>query len=490
MSRLPIEAYIEAILTPSLCSPKLARMSLLDSRHTMRSFGLTSEHIIFYLTDGTDQWTLTLPLGESFGLPREQIRARVAQTSRTEFFAESIYLPTALTIFDSNGVPHTREGLLQRAYIPAMEFLRTRCAPKHKLLLRSALQNIVLTSAQMLLRNIKHGALTRQRILFNHNGELFLSDFPLTTDSRGEDMARLGEVALALFVVGCQPDVCRHLLSQSTSQEVGTRRLRQILSAAEHHAIEPPARLTKLLLQERATSESLHRAIVALAEEPFCPMPLLSRLLQSSEEEGVVVVENPIQHEEEPIERIDFSLCDEVFQSDNIVRYRKGALWGYAHYDGERIPTRALLIAAYDFVEGRAVVRTQRGYGLIDTSGRMVMNDVWEDMAWYGDENIATACDKSGNWHIFDRLGRQLSAVAAEWMGDISEGFIVARRGRKFGYYSADGQRRTDFIYDEAFSFSEGTALVERNGIRYHIDTSFHRLSTQQEERVKLRIEN
>jgi hypothetical protein len=98
-------------------------------------------------------------------------------------------------------------------------------------------------------------------------------------------------------------------------------------------------------------------------------------------------------------------------------------------------------------------------------------------MAWYGDENVVVAADQRGRWHIYDRMGRQLSTVACDWMGDASEGFVVARKGNFFAYFDTAGKRHTDFIYDEAFSFSGGRALVRRKGGPYfHIDTSFHRI--------------
>lgn len=122
------------------------------------------------------------------------------------------------------------------------------------------------------------------------------------------------------------------------------------------------------------------------------------------------------------------------------------------------------------------MIRTPRGYGLVDSSGRVVMNDVWEQLAWYGDENVCVGADNLGRWHIYDRMGRQLSTVGCDFMGDASEGFVVARRGERYGYISTDGKRHTDFIYDEAYSFSEGRALVKRNNNYFHIDTSFHRV--------------
>lgn len=396
---------------------------------------------------------------------------------------EALYLPVALTLFDGNGDSHPREGVLQRAYIPIVEFLRLNCAPSRHHILRTALQNLALSTSRIISKGMANRPLWGESIQFDKQGVLHLSNHSTPTTNKG-CVELLSEVAIAIYIAGCQPDIIRTTRAPSTTSEEYNLRLRYTLASAEHYGIEPLATLIQRLTS-KASSESLGSAIEALSGEPFRPMPLLASLIANTCKDGIVEVVTEGDICDEPHEKIDFGACDELFQSDQIIRYRKGNIWGYAHYDGERIATRSLLLVAYDFVEGRAVVRTQRGYGMIDTSGRMVLNDVWEDVAWYGDENIATACDTQGRWHIFDRLGRQLSTHPADWMGDACEGYIVARKGAKFGYYSTDGQKRTDFIYDEAFSFSEGVALVAHNGTRYHIDTSFHRISSKEEERVR-----
>lgn len=86
---------------------------------------------------------------------------------------------------------------------------------------------------------------------------------------------------------------------------------------------------------------------------------------------------------------------------------------------------------------------------------------------------MAAENDK-GEWHIYDRMGHQISAMSADWMGDAAEGYVVARRGDKYCYYSINGARCTDFIYDEAYAFQDGKALVCYKGHHYYIDTTGH----------------
>ena len=114
----------------------------------------------------------------------------------------------------------------------------------------------------------------------------------------------------------------------------------------------------------------------------------------------------------------------------------------------------------------------------------MVMNDVWDTLEWHSAEGVVTASDSAGKWHIYNPQGGQLSTAHADWMGSVAEGFVVARRGNKFGYFSTKGTKVTDFMYDEAFSFHNGVALVTKEGKRYHIDTTFRRIASDIEKIV------
>lgn len=468
---LPITAYTDAIGNPLQLSPRLQGFHLDPSRGVCSRNGV----IIIPLVGQDKRWTLSLPRGNRFTLRKSEIalRCRTIATSDT-LFAEAEYLPEALIVFDNLSRAHSCEALLQEAHTPLEEFVRLNCSARHRSHLRMAIESV----ASAMTKPINHGSLDRFRICFDAHCNLRLMDYPIVDTLRRSDHSALGRAALLLFVAASDLKGYRALIdSPHNSPCEEQRRLRCLLSAAEHHGSTRLAALCSALLAGASHNE-IATAVAHLAHERFAPLGLLYPLLTSRQPHQFYHLEGTPTLEEEELVRLDFALCERVEPAgDQMVRYLSGDHWGYAHQDGEIIRIEREVIAAYDFEEGRAVIRTPRGYGLVDTSGRLVMNDVWEQLCWYGGENVAVAADDTGRWHLYDRMGRQLSAVACDWLGDASEGFVVARRGGRFGYYSTDGERHTDFIYDEAFSFSGGRALVRRKGGPYfHIDTSFHRV--------------
>lgn len=487
MAHFTIDAYFEALLYYPQRHERLVDMYPYDPL-ARRGYKIGHDTIAFKLFDGKRPWSLTLPTDYYFPVTAQTIKIRIAEIADCSLFAEAQYLEEAITVFDNNGEPHIRRALLQADYTALPDFIRQNCAPKYRNNLRIALQNIALASRTLQRKRIRHGALSFHTLTFDDKAQLHITDYPLST-KRSNDHARLAEAALLLFVAACDIEAYKILLNRSTSQEEYQQRLRHIISAAEHHGIVTLANIAKHLATT-VNSNTYSEAIEALACENFRPIPLLFSLLTTRYDPARHNTPNVIPYDGEEYcadEVVDFNECDEVFYSDNFVRYRKGSFWGYAHWDGKCITVERLLTHAGDFEEGRAVIRTARGYGMIDTTGHVVMNDVWKDLHWYADENIALAANDKDQWYIFDRMGRRLSTIPADWLGDPAEGFVVARSGKKFGYYSTNGDRLTDCIYDEAYGFSQGTALVTKGSSRYHIDTSLHRISTRDEEIVRKR---
>ncbi len=486
MMHFTIDAYFEAIHSHHQRHPIFTNMHPL-SHLTHNGYRLGQSTITFLLSDSKKLWDLTLPVNGSFPLIGKEIEARISHVARHPLFAEARYLPDALTLFSESGECRVCPGVLQATYTPLTDFVRFNCSSQRRTNLRTALQNVAMACRTLLRDGIHHGSLDYNSLTFDESGTLFIAGYPLSTQ-KTSDHIRLAEAALLLFIAGCDIEAYKILIQRTPSTEDYQRRLRHILSAAEHYDIAPLIKLAKLLATP-SNGNTFAEVIEELSCEGFKAMPLLYNLLATRHEAATITISPYDSHEYIDGETVDFSKCDEVYQSDQIVRFRKGEIWGYAHWNGERIVVERIVLYANDFAEGRAVIRTKRGYGMIDPSGRVVMNDVWDDLCWYGDENIATASDEDGKWYIFDRLGRRLSTIPADWLGDPSEGFVVARKGKKFGYYSTNGDRLTDFIYDEAFSFCDGVALVTKGKSRYHIDTTLHRISNSQEEIVRKRKE-
>lgn len=469
---LPITAYIDALGCEQQRSIFLKGLEIDISER----IATHSHTIAFPLIGRGRRWSLTIPTAGKFPIDEHTIRLKCLATQNPEnHLAPAEYIPQALVVFDSLGGAHTVAALLQESPTPLVSFIRQNCSIKRRGHLRAAIESI----HRALIGPLPtHGHLSKERIGFGQQGELFLCDYPIVGTAERSDATTLGKAALLLYIGACNTGAIRELLSDPQPETLEhTRRLRCILSAAEHHGATALATLCSAILNE-ASKSTICSAILGLANQRFMPLELLQPLLASRTPQCILTAPQDHSLPEEKLLTVDFALCDSVeIASDEIVRYRRGGRWGYAHTNGEAIIIEREIIAAYDFEEGRAVIRTPRGYGLVDSSGRLVMNDVWEQMCWYGDENVCIASDNLDRWHIYDRMGRQLTTVACDWMGDASEGFVVARRGARFGYFGTDGQRRTDFLYDEAFSFCEGRALVRRKGDYFHIDTSFHRVA-------------
>lgn len=472
---IPLTAYIEALGNSLQCSGTLSHLHL----HPSQGDGIqrVGPHTIECdLFDTSRKWHLTLPTDSRFPIDQQILQSRVVFTHSCSLLVEAIFEPSTLTVYDSLGRPHQRDVLLEIGYTPLDDFMRQNCAVSRRSIVRNALESLHSAAVSLTQYKITHGALDRHTICFDDCGEVQLAGYPLAplASSPTRDHESLAMAALLLYVGASDLTALRFLSHSSHNGDEHTRRLRCILSAAQHHNNTPLANIAHDILA-RASAGALTYSIARLSEHPFAPLPLLTPLLAGERKSSEFIFDTlqPLPAEDEV--RVDFAHCDEVFPpSDTIIRYRKGNRWGYAYYDGQPIRLERQILSAHDFEEGRAVVITPRGYGLIDSSGKMVMNDVWRSLVWYCEENIVAAENDKGEWHIYDRMGHQISAMSADWMGDAAEGYVVARRGDKYCYYSINGARCTDFIYDEAYAFQDGKALVCYKGHHYYIDTTGH----------------
>lgn len=478
---LPIGAYVETLQNSELLAPELRHL-LLAENFEREGFYATSEWLNFLLHNGKQEYILTTPQGAQFPRSENSILARVAATLKCDYLADCQHIPNALTLFDSRGECHLRAAILQPHYTPLYDFVRQHCSQSHQSHLHAALDSLWHCAHTLSHVGLRHGSLTSTNICFDTDASVRLTNYPIVGPTKCDDVEALAKAALCIYIGGSELSAFKLLFELNHSHQCDhTLTLRAIASAAEHHGIVPLAELSKAILH-RANRSTLLGLLQKLATEPFRPLPLLSEMLKTRTNNSLTIIPLERPRQAESVIRIDFSLCDQVMPaSDLTVRYRRGNYWGYAHYDGEQIVVEKPLIGATDFEEGRAVVLTERGYGMIDTQGHFILGDHWSQICWYCNENIATAADSNGRWHIYDRMGHQLSAVACDWMGDAAEGFVVARRGDKYGYFSTDGHKCTDFIYDEAYGFSKGVARVCFRGNYYHIDTSLHRLSARLE---------
>ena len=152
----------------------------------------------------------------------------------------------------------------------------------------------------------------------------------------------------------------------------------------------------------------------------------------------------------------------------NLMRAFDGKRWCYVDKTGKQVISGGFIDAG-DFEEGRAVVETAGGYGLIDSDGKFVVAPVYDDLDWDSYNNIATAT-KDGKSGLFSRTGEALTGLEYDHILNCSEGLIPAKRGKAYGYLDKSGTVAIDFVFEDAFGFRDGVARAKRSGHEIIID--------------------
>ncbi len=153
---------------------------------------------------------------------------------------------------------------------------------------------------------------------------------------------------------------------------------------------------------------------------------------------------------------------------------RDGGGWMYVNRRGHPV-IDTVWRAATPFRKGRAEVETRTGKGLIDRTGQAVLEPVYEEVAWDDIWGVA-AVMVEGRWSLVDRNGAFLTAVPYDWLGECSEGMVLAVRAGKCGFVNVEGREVIPCIYDDGSSFSEGCAVVSLGGDSFFIDSRGERI--------------
>lgn len=143
--------------------------------------------------------------------------------------------------------------------------------------------------------------------------------------------------------------------------------------------------------------------------------------------------------------------------------------WDYAAVNGGSETVGTALLSAVVFREGRAEVETPDGKGLIDREGRYILEPIYEEVAWDDYWGLAAVMSE-GRWSLLDRQGTLLSENHYDWLGECSEGFVLAQKDGRCGFLDAQGRETIPFVYDDATSFREGVSFVMRGGESFFID--------------------
>lgn len=493
--RPTISSLAESLLNPQGRFRTLAGICAVTDACGMPRFTVTSLTADFETeVDGT-KCLLRAALGgcAPFGTPQPYLHPGKRQTA---FIAPYEYLREELLAFGGTGRALRTDVVLERLPVGGMrltDFVRTRLDGRGSGALRRLLAGFAEMYRTFDASGIVHGHLKPSGMFVTEKARPMTLGYLHGHRRSGQnDRMALTAMALLTYASACAPNLF-HILWHGTA--AGAAPLTALLTQAEFDRNDPLARAVATAMHAggyapkaippayRRLPDSLETEALldALSLMPFRPMPLLEELLairtpdiQSDTPRPLPPRRTPVAAENGP-ERLDAAACDCLAQAaDTMIRYCKEGMWGFA--DTELHPlTEPIFLSAGDFCEGRAAVETPEGCGLIDRSGAYVMEPRFEALEWYGEWNAVAAC-LDGEWNLYDRCGRRLTACGYDWMAAPEEGTVLVRRGGRFGFIDTAGHPLTTLRYDEAFSFRDGRALVRTDGDCYVIDRNGKRI--------------
>jgi hypothetical protein len=138
----------------------------------------------------------------------------------------------------------------------------------------------------------------------------------------------------------------------------------------------------------------------------------------------------------------------DYYFSEGLLMYKENNT-GRCHYMNSRGETCLSLpdkiSDCYRFEKGHAVYHTDNGTGIIDSKGKVVIADIYEDMQ-IGGKNFYYA-RKNGRWAVVDESGKALSAFCYTSIGRCHQGniavatnggssYLIDRSGKQIGHYA------------------------------------------------------
>lgn len=168
------------------------------------------------------------------------------------------------------------------------------------------------------------------------------------------------------------------------------------------------------------------------------------------------------------LDRVNFSNREWIgIVSEDRIAFREGDHYGYLDMLNN-VVIKPQFTRVEPFHEGRAVVATDDGVGLINKQGKWIIAPEHEDVSWSADYNIATVHNAHG-WSLYDSLGHRISRYY-DYLGECSDHRIAARADGHWGYIDTYGCEVIALQYDDVFEYKNGRARVVLNGRPLEID--------------------
>ncbi len=157
------------------------------------------------------------------------------------------------------------------------------------------------------------------------------------------------------------------------------------------------------------------------------------------------------------------------------VEYSKYGPYGYIDASGRTV-VKPQFTMALDFYKGLARVRGELNWGIIDKTGKVVLDQRFGEIGWITDKVIAVQppfATAKPLWGFYDRSGQPIldcQFQSAVFLGDSQ---AVVKKDGKWGVVDAAGKLIVPNEYDDAgWLFSEGLLPVKKDGKFGFIDAT------------------
>lgn len=128
---------------------------------------------------------------------------------------------------------------------------------------------------------------------------------------------------------------------------------------------------------------------------------------------------------------------------------------------------------------GYVIVKSESGYGVNDSNGQAMIDSIYEQVGIFDEELVYAPLYADGKWaYVNEDIHKKLVPdEVCEYLGTFSEGYAVAKKDGKYGYYDDEMELVCDFIYEDASVFANDVAAVKKDGKWAIIDDDFENIT-------------
>lgn len=423
---------------------------------------------------------------QSVAKSRFKILSLDMEALKSQYLTSWEYLEKELLVFDERGSSSSCDVILQQE--PDGElldaFIRRCCKHNDSNSLRLLMQRVCDMSVEFYQKQFVHGAISPNNIIVTPDIVPVLinyrSSYVIKSESElaegvnvDRDNICLAVLALVLYMVSYKPSLYTEFKGSMMFRRPSLRyTIPLVLNFAKRLGIEPLQNIASSLIAANdilRDRQQLNKNLLDLSQ-----INPSSYIGDNSSSEQDNVQERDLRRNNEGIKyaapHVDLSEFEWVSTvSDTLICVcNRNKQWHYLNKDGTGAFEKQFEMAE-DFVEGRAVVMIDEYYGVIDRSGQYVIEPVCEDIVWYGDSGVLVV-SLDGIYRLRNRNGELISETVYDWIGILENGLMPAKIGEKYGYINLRSETVIKFIYDDAYSFVNGIALVAKDGKEFEIN--------------------